>query len=56
MSDESICHFRGVGSILSLLVYSLRKILLANNVDPDQMSVSALFAYDSFTDFQVSMG
>ena len=28
MFDESICHFRGVGSILSLF---------ANNVDSDQM-------------------
>ena len=30
------CHFRGVGSILQLLFYKW-KILLANNVDPDQM-------------------
>ena len=37
MSDESICHFRGVWSILSLLFYFLWKILLANTVDPDQM-------------------
>ena len=37
MSDVSICCFRGVGSILSLLFYFLWKILLANNVDPDQM-------------------
>ena len=36
MLDESICHLRGVGSILSLSVYLLRKIFLANNVDPDQ--------------------
>ena len=36
MLDESICHFRGVRSILTLLFYFLWKILLANNVDPDQ--------------------
>ena len=35
--DESICHFRGVGCILLLLFYFWWKILLANNVDPDQM-------------------
>ena len=34
--DESIFHFRDVGSISSLLFYFLWKILLANNVDPDQ--------------------
>ena len=38
MLDESIRHFRGVGSILSLLFYFWWKILLANSVDPDQMS------------------
>ena len=32
-----VCHFRGVGCILSLLFYFIFKILLANNVDPDQM-------------------
>ena len=38
MLDKSICHFRGVRSILSLLfLIFLWKILLANNVDPDQM-------------------
>ena len=37
MLEEVICHFRGVGSIWSLLFYILWKILLANNVDPDQM-------------------
>ena len=36
MLDESICYFRGVGSVLLLLFYFLWKILLANNVDPDQ--------------------
>ena len=36
MLDKSICHFSGVGSIL-LLLFFLWKILLANNVDPDQM-------------------
>ena len=39
MLDISICHFRGVGPILSLLFFFfLWKILLANNVDPEQMS------------------
>ena len=37
MLDESICHFRGVRSILLLLFYFWWKILLANNVEPDQM-------------------
>ena len=37
MLDESVCHFRVVRSILSLLFYFRRKVLLANNVDPDQM-------------------
>ena len=37
MLDESICHFRGVRCILSLLFYFRWKILIANNVDPDQM-------------------
>ena len=38
MLDKSICHIRGVGSILSLLfyLYFCWKILLANNGDPDQ--------------------
>ena len=31
------CHFRGVSSILLLLFYFWWKILLANNVGPDQM-------------------
>ena len=35
MLDESIFHFRGVGSILSLF-YFWWKITLANNVDPEQ--------------------
>ena len=35
MLDESICYFRGVGSILSLLIYFF-KLMLANNEDPDQ--------------------
>ena len=61
MLDESICHFWGDGSILSLLCYFNGKILLANNVDPDQTphyvaSGSALFANDPFTDFQVKLG
>ena len=33
--DKSICHFRGVRSVLSFSFYFLLKILLANNVDPD---------------------
>ena len=37
MLQESVCHYRGVGSILSRLFYFCWKILLANNVDPDQM-------------------
>ena len=37
MLDESICHFRGVWFILSLLFYFWWKVVLANNVDPDQM-------------------
>ena len=52
MLGESIWNFRGVGSILSLLIYFWWKILLADSLDPDQMphfrdwSGSALFAYD----------
>ena len=37
MLDKSICHFRRVGSISSLSFYFQWKILLANNVGPDQM-------------------
>ena len=37
MLDASTCRFRGVRSILSLLFYFRWKILIANNVDPDQM-------------------
>ena len=37
MLDESVCHFKGVKSILSHLFNFLWKILSANNVDPDQM-------------------
>ena len=36
MTDESIYHFKGVGSILSLLFFFLWKILLAKKVDSDQ--------------------
>ena len=35
--DESVSQFRGVRSILLFLCYFSWKILLANNVDPDQM-------------------
>ena len=37
MLVKSICHFRGIWAILSLLFYFWWKILLTNNVDPDQM-------------------
>ena len=37
MLDESVCHFRCVRSILSLLFYFRWKILIANIVEPDQM-------------------
>ena len=37
MLDESIRHFNGTGSILSVLFYFRWKILLANDVYPDQM-------------------
>ena len=37
MLNKSICHYRGVGSTLSLLLSFGGKILLANNVDPEQM-------------------
>ena len=38
MLNESICHFRGVWSISSLLFhFFLWNVLLANNVDPNQM-------------------
>ena len=33
---KSICHFRGVGSVICFYSRFLWKILLANNVDPDQ--------------------
>ena len=38
MLDKSIYHFKGVRSILLLLFYFFfMEILIANNVDPDQM-------------------
>ena len=37
MLDKFICHIRGIGSIILLLLYFLWIILLANNIDPDQM-------------------
>ena len=37
MLDESICHLRCVLSILLFLFCFWWKILLVNNVDPDQM-------------------
>ena len=36
MFNESICHFSGIGSIMSLLFYFCGKMTLANNIDPDQ--------------------
>ena len=39
MLGESNCHFRGIGSILSLLFYVYllwKEVLLANTVDPYQ--------------------
>ena len=35
--DESICHFKGIGSISSLIIFFEREILSANNVVPDPM-------------------
>ena len=46
MLDESICHFRDVGSILSLLFYFDGKILLAKNKDPDQMPYQVVSGLD----------
>ena len=37
MLDKFICHIGGIGSILSLLLYILWKILQANKIDLDQM-------------------
>ena len=39
----SICHFRGVRSILLILFCFCWKILSANNVDPDQMPHYVVF-------------
>ena len=37
MLDKSICHFSGVGPILSFLCcFFLRKLLSPNTEDPDQ--------------------
>ena len=63
MLDESICHFRGVGSILSL---KISLFMMENSVSKQFrpwsdvtlcgiLSGSALFAYDPFTGFQVRM-
>ena len=35
MPGESICHFKGVGSVLSLFYFD-ETIPLANNIDSDQ--------------------
>ena len=50
MLDKSICHFRGVQSILLLLFCLCWKILIRNSVDPDQMPhyVASDFAHDPF--------
>ena len=37
MLDKSICHFRGVRSVLLLLVYFFMENHVRKNVDPDQM-------------------
>ena len=37
MLDESFCHFRGIGSILSILFLFLMENPLSSNVDLDQM-------------------
>ena len=60
MLDESICHLRGVWSVLWLLFYFRWKILLANNIDPDQMphyvvSDLGLQCLHMTTDFKVKM-
>ena len=60
--DKTICHFRGVRSILSLLFYFRSKIMSANSVDPDQMP--HYLASDlglqclpmTFMGFQIGMG
>ena len=63
MLDKSICYFRDVGSIFLPLFYFRWKILLANNVDPDQMPhyvASDLGLHclptDPFTGYRVRMG
>ena len=61
MLDGSLCHFRGVWTILSLLFFFLWKILLANNVDPDQMphvasNLGLHFALTLFRGFLVRTG
>ena len=63
MSDKSICHFRGVGSILLILFYFGWKSLLADTVDPDQMPhdvasdlVLQCLPMTLFTGFQVRIG
>ena len=60
--DKSICHFRGVRSILSLFLF-LMVTLLVNNVDPDQTPDYVAFDLGLhclpvalFTDFQLRMG
>ena len=56
MLDESICHFRGVGSVLLLLFYFLMENHVSNHSRPQSdttlcgiRSGSALFAYGPFT-------
>ena len=60
MLGESICHFRGVGSILSLLFYFDGTILLAKNKDPDQMPYQVVSGLDlhylPLMGFQVRIG
>ena len=63
MLDKYICHFWGVGPILSLSFYFPWKILLTNNIGPDQTSHNVTsdqglycLPTNSFMGFQVRMG
>ena len=62
MLDKLFYYLRGVWSALSLLFYFLLKILLANNVDPDQTPHKVAFDLGlqclpmTLYGFQVRMG
>ena len=58
MLDKFICHFKGIWSILSLLLHFQWKILVANNIDPDQMPHYLAFdlSLHPFMGFQVRLG